>query len=113
MWIFGKQGHLSIGQDANDHGILVIQAQMKSEIDSIVAILDDVGGQKHAVQETTGDYRYMVMARRAIVAEAVDRMVSAIDSGKDHHSFHVDFGAQPGFLLWLNQTGLQVATVRQ
>jgi hypothetical protein len=66
------------------------------------------------VQETTeGDYTFLVMAKRAVVAEAVTLMVTAIDYGKFLHSFHVDFGVQPGYLLWLNQTGLQVARVRE
>ena len=113
MWIFSKDGHLSIGQNANDHDVLVIHAQLKEDIDEFVAILDEIGGQKHHVQETTeGDYRHLVMARRAVVAEAVGRLVNVIDYGKFIHSLHVDFGAQPGYLLWLNKTGLQVATVR-
>ena len=113
MWIFGKSGHLSIGQHANDHDVLVIHAQLREELESFVALLDEIGGQKHEIQETTeGDYRHLVMARRSVVAQAVGRMVVSIDYGKFLHSFHVDFGAQPGYLLWLNQTGLQVATVR-
>ena len=59
------------------------------------------------------DYKFLVMAKRAIVAEAVARMVTAIDYGKFLHSVHFDFGKQPGYLLWLNKTGLQVATVRE
>ena len=114
MWIFGKQGHLSLGQHASDHDQLVVHAQLREDIDKFVALLDEVGDQKHEVQETVeGDYRYLVMARRTVVSEAVGRMVAAVDYGKFLHSFHVDFGAQPGFLLWLNKTGLQVATVRE
>ena len=40
-------------------------------------------------------------------------MVVSIDYDKHVHSFHVDFGKHPGYLLWLNKTGLQVATVRE
>lgn len=113
MWIFSKNGHLSIGQHANDHDYLVVHAQLREEINSFVALLDEIGGQKHEVQETTeGNYRFLVMARRAVVAEAVARTVAAIDYGKFIHSVHFDFGEQLGFLLWLNRTGLQVATVR-
>ena len=114
MWIFTKQGHVSIGQHAFDHEQLVLHAQVREDIESVVALLDDIGGQPHEVQETVeGDYRFLVMARREVVAEAVARMVSSIDYGKHVHSFHVDFGKQPGFLLWLNRTGLQVAAVRK
>jgi hypothetical protein len=114
MWIFSKHGHLSVGQHAFDPALLVIHAQLREELDSFVALLDEIGGQKHEVQATTeGDYKFMVMAKRAVVAEAIARMVTAIDYGKFIHAIHFDFGKQPGYLLWLNQTGLQVATVRE
>ena len=38
---------------------------------------------------------------------AVGKMVANVDYGKFLHSFHVDFGKQPGYLLWLNRTGLR------
>lgn len=115
MWLFTKNsGHLSIGQHAFDHDCLVVHAQLPEDINSFVALVDEIGGQRHEVQETTeGDYKFVVMAKRAIVAEAVARMVAAVDYGKFLHSFHIDFGTQPGYLLWLNKTGLQVATVRE
>jgi hypothetical protein len=93
---------------------LVVHTQLREELDSFVALLDEIAGQKHEVQERTeGDYRFEVMGKRAVVAQAVARMVAAIDYFKFLHSFHVDFGKQPGYLLWLNKTGLQVATVRE
>ena len=113
MWIFSKHGHLSLGQHASDHDMLVIHAQVREEMASFVALLDEASGDQHEVQETTeGDYHFLVMARRTVVAEAVARMVTAVDYGKFVHSIHVDFGKQPGFLLWMNPTGLQVARVR-
>ncbi len=114
MWIFGKHGHLSIGQYPFDHELLVVHTQLREEMDSFVALLGEIAGQKHEVQERTEeDYRFEIMAKRTIVAEAVARMVTAIDDYKFLHSFHVDFGKKPGYLLWLNRTGLQVATVRE
>ena len=113
MWLFTKNGHLSLGQHASNHDILVVHAQMKAELDSFVALLDAVGGQKHEIQETTeGDYHFLVMAQRSVVAEAVGRMVTEISYGKLHHACHFDFGEQPGYLLWVRPNGLQVATVR-
>ena len=114
MWIFTKHGHLSIGQNAFDHDYLIVHAQLREEMDSFVALLDEIAGQKHKVQETVeGDYRFLVMACRAVVAEAVARMVTEIDHEQFVHSVHFDFGKQPGYFLWLNKTGLQVATVRE
>ena len=112
MWIFSKHGHLSLGQDANDHDLLVIHAQLCNDLDGLVALLDEIGGERHKVQRTVeGDYRFLVLAKRSVVAQAVSRMVAEIDYGKFVHSQHFDFGSA-GYLLWLNQTGLQVARVR-
>ena len=114
MWLFTKNGHLTIGQHAFDHGYLVVHAQLREDMDSFVSLLDEIAEQKHEIQATTEeDYRFLVMAKRAVVAEAVAQMVTAIDYGKLLHSVHFDFGKQPGFLVWMNQTGLQVATVRE
>ena len=113
MWIFSKTGHLNIGQHASDHDYLVVHAQVREDIENLVAMLDEGCGGRHEIQETVeGDYRFFVIARRSAVAEAIAKMVSGIDYGKFLHSFHVDFGAKPGYLLWLNRTGLQIGTVR-
>ena len=67
-----------------------------------------------AIEERVeGDYRFVVTARREVVAEAVAMMVAAVDYTKHTDSLHIDFGAKPGFILWVNKTGLQVATVRE
>ena len=115
MWIFTKQGHVSIGQDAFDHSKLLLHTQLREELEAVVAVLDKVaGGQRHTLEERIeGDYRFVVTARREVVAEAVAMMVTTIDYTKHTDSFHIDFGAKPGFILWVNKTGLQVATVRE
>ena len=64
----------SIGQHPFDHELLVVHAQLREEMDSFVALVDEIAGQKHEVQEETEeDYRFEVMAKRAVVAEAVAR----------------------------------------
>ena len=45
MWLFTKNGHLNLGQHADDHDYLVIHAQLNEEMDSFVALLDAVSGQ--------------------------------------------------------------------
>ena len=113
MWLFTKNGHLSLGQHSSEPGYLVVHTQLREEMDKFVAVLDEVAGQKHEVRETTeGDYHYLVMAQRSVVAEAVSRMIAAIDYAKVMHSVSFDFGEQPGFLLLVNKSGLQVATAR-
>ena len=113
MWIFSKNGHLSVAQHPESHDYFVVHAQLREDIDKFVALLDEIGGERHEVQETAeGNYRFLVMARRAVVAEAVARMVSEIDYERFVHSVHFDFGKEPGFMLWMNPTGLQVARVK-
>ncbi len=113
MWLFTKNGHLSVGQDPVAPGFLFVHAQMREEIAPFIVLLDEVAGRKHEIEETAEDYRFVVRAERAVVAEAVAKLVAAIDYEKHIDSLHLDFGAKPGYLLWLNRTGLQVATVRE
>jgi hypothetical protein len=113
MGIFTTNGHLSLGQRAGQPDVLEVHAQLREELGSFVALLTAVSGQPHEIQETTeGDYGFVVLAQRAVVAQAVAQAVLGIDYGKFLHSFHVDFGSSSGFLMWVNQTGLQVAAVR-
>ena len=114
MWIFTRSGHLSIGQRAGQTDILEVHSQLREELDSFVAVLDAGGGQRHEVQETVeGDYRFVALAQRSVVAQAVAQLVTEIDHGKFVHSVHLDLGKRAGYFLWLNATGLQVATVRE
>ena len=115
MWIFGTQGHLSIGQVAGQPAILEVRSQLREEMDKFIAVLDATSAQRHEILERVEeDYRYLVLAQRTVVAQAVAQLVVGIDYTKYLNSFHIDLGRQqPGYLLWLNRSGLQVATVRQ
>lgn len=98
MWIFSKLGHLSIGQHVSQPDILEIRTQLPGEAESVVALLDAASDQEHEIrEEMEGDYRYVVAARRAVVAEAVARMVREISYWKLHNSFHADFGCSQDF----------------
>ena len=115
MWLFTKNGHLSLGQVAGQPDILEVRSQLPEEMDKLVALLDAISGQRHEILERVEeDYRFLVMAQRSVVAQAVAQLVIEIDYTKHLNSFHIDLGRQqPGYLLWLNRSGLQVATVRQ
>jgi hypothetical protein len=114
MWLFTKNnGHLSIGLYPFNHELLVVHAQLREDIDGFVVLLDEIGGQKHEVLTTTeGQYNFMVRAKRAVVADAVSQMVTAIDYSKHTHGVSADFGSSSNYFLWLNRTGLHIATVR-
>mgnify|MGYP000986555710 CR=1 FL=1 len=114
MWLFTKSGHVSIGQYPFDHELLVVHAQLREEMDSFVVLLDDVAGEKHEVREQVEEnYHYEVRAKRAVVAEAVTRMVTAIDNSRHTHGYSASFGSSTGFFLWINPTGLHVAVPRE
>ena len=40
MWLFTKDGHLSIGQHSSDASYLVVHSRMQEEMDKFVAVLD-------------------------------------------------------------------------
>jgi hypothetical protein len=113
MWLFTKDGHLSLARHPAQPDCLVVYAQLREDMDKFVVLLDEIGGRRHPVQEAAEEgYRFMVTAKRAVVAQAVARTIGEIDYQKFTHSVHFDFGKEPGFLLWTNPTGLQVARVR-
>ena len=113
MWVFTKNGHLSLGQRAGQPDVLEVHAQLQEEMDSFVAILNAVNGQRHEFQPTVeGNYRFVCLAQRSVVAQAVAQLVTEIDRGKFVHSVHLDTGQQ-GYFLWLNRAGLQVAMLRE
>ena len=113
MWIFSKDGHLSLAQHPTQPDCLVVQAQQRPDMDSFVSLLNEVSGAQHEIQPG-GDSGYCctVVARKSTVAQAVAKLVSDIDYGHFVQSMHFDFGAQPGFLTWITPTGLQVARVK-
>ena len=113
MWVFTKLGHFSLGNDPFDTNRLIVQAERRDEMERLAAVLDDAGGEQHELQPTAeGNYRFLVMAKRRYRCEAVARMVSEIDYGKFVQSVNFDFGSEPGYLLSVSPTGLQVARVR-
>jgi hypothetical protein len=113
MWIFSKSGHLNLGQQGTDPGLLVVQSRTREDIDRFVALLDEVGGRKHEIHAVVqGGYRFEVVARKTVAAEAVARLVSGIDYSSLMRSMSFDFGAEPGYLLWMRPDGLQVMRVK-
>ena len=113
MWLFTKHGHISLVKHETKPDSLVVYAQVREDIDGFITLLGVPEKQEYEVQEVVdGDYRFAVEAKRAAVAEAVSRMINEIDYGRFMRSVHIDFGKEPGYLLWLNPTGLQVSRVK-
>jgi hypothetical protein len=113
MWIFTKDGHLSLVQHPTDLGRLVIHAQLREDMERFVTLLDEIGEGRHEAEPSVeSGYRFTVTARREVVAKAVAKVVAEIDYQRFTQSMHLDFGKEPGFILWTTPTGLQVARVR-
>ncbi len=113
MWLFTKHGHISLAQHEGDPESLRVLAQMREDIDHFVALLDAAGDHTHDVQELLdGGYRFCTKTKKTVAAQAVSSLVKDIDYTRFLHSAHFDFGQEPGYLLWLNPTGLQVARVK-
>ena len=113
MWLFTKNGHLSLAQHGSDPDCLLVQAQSRVDLDRFVGLLDEIDGQKHEVQATAdGDCRFGVVAKKTVSAQAVARLVAEVDYVRFTQSVSFDFGTEPGYLLWMRPNGLQVARVK-
>jgi hypothetical protein len=113
MLLFTRLGRLSLLQHPIDTTLLQIHLQKQDQVDRLVAMLDEIGREQHAVQPIwEGDYRFQITARKATVAEAIARLVAEIDYAEFIRSVHFDFGAEPGFMLLVTANGLEVARLK-
>ena len=113
MLLFTRIGRLNLLQHPVDTTSLQIYAQKQGQVDHLVAMLDEIGGERHDVQPIhEGDYRFLIVARKAAVAEAIARLVAQIDYTEFMRAVHFDFGKEPGFLLMVTPNGLDVARVK-
>ncbi len=80
MLLVTKLGTLNLLQHSLDTSSLQISVQKQADVDRLVAILDEIGGEHLEVQPIwEGDYRFQIIARKAAVAKAIARMVAEID----------------------------------
>ena len=113
MLLFTRLGRLSLLQHPIDTTLLQIYLQKQDQVDRLVAMLDEIGRERHAVQAIwEGEYRFQIIARKATVAEAIARMVADIDYLEFIRTVRFDFGAEPGFMLMVTPNGLEVARVK-
>ncbi len=122
MWIFTKIGFIGLVQapqppqkpgHPKEPDKLIVQAQARDEIEKIVALLDEIGGTTHEIEQATdGFVRFATVANKDVAAQAVARLVAEIDYGHFTQAVNFDFGSDPQFLLWTKPTGLQVARIK-
>jgi hypothetical protein len=113
MWIFTKAGFIGLAQHPQQDDKLLWQAQSQDEIESMVGLLDEIGGTKHEVEQATDGFaRFAVVTAKNIAAQAVARLLAQIDYSHFTQAVNFDFGSDPQFLLWTKPTGLQVARIK-
>ena len=72
MWIFAKDGFLSIVQHSQHKSLLLVRSRFRGDIEELF--------QGAEVEETLdADYRYRAMLPKWSVAESIGRLVGSID----------------------------------
>lgn len=91
MWIFCKQGFVSIVKHRLLPGMLLVRARVRDDIENFVRLLDEISGKKHPVEETPdADYRFRTVACKRLVAKVVSRIAGEIDYPNFKDEVHGD-----------------------
>ncbi len=113
MWLFTKHGFVDVVQHPAQSDRLLLRTQLREHADSLVRLLDQIDEAKHDVQEISEtDYRFMVIAARDTVAQAVSTLIGEIDYSRFKRSVNFDLGKGGTHVVWLTPTDLQVATIK-
>ncbi len=108
MWIFSRNGFVSLIQHPQKPGSLVVQTQTREEMEQVVRLLDG----KHEIERSyDGSFRFSTIADKDAVAMLVAQLATKIDYSRFTQSVNFDFGTDPRFLLCMSATGLQVARI--
>lgn len=111
MWIFTRNGFISLAEHPQEGNKLIIQTQTHEQMQQVVRLLDQ-DGSKHEIERTMDGFcRFQAIAKKDVAAQAVAWIVTGIDYGRFTQAVNFDFGSDPQFLLWMNPSGLQVARV--
>ncbi len=91
MWIFCKQGFVSIVQHRHLPGKLLVRARARPDLENFVRVLDEISGKEHSIQETPrADYRFRTVACKRTVARAMARIAVDIDYPNFKDAAHGD-----------------------
>jgi hypothetical protein len=111
MWIFSRNGFISLAMHPQEADKLVVQTQTSEEMDRIVLLLDELGSKHEIERVMDGFCRFATVAHKDVAAQLIARLVVGIDYSRFTQAVNFDFGTDPQFLLWMNTNGLQVARV--
>lgn len=110
MWVFtNNTGFVSIVKHKFIPGSLMIRARVKEDLESFIALLDEVTGSKHTLKETPdGDYAFRTTATKKAVAEAITRQINDLDYVNFKNAVHGDPQRDSAYMgVWSAMYGLQ------
>ena len=84
MWIFTNKGFLSIVEDWDDPGRLLVRARYEGDIER------HFGGETEVIELEDSDYRFRAFFPREKVQAVIDRELSSLDYGNFKNSFDCD-----------------------
>ncbi len=84
MWIFTNKGFLSIVEDWDDPGRLLVRARYEGDIER------HFGGETEVIELEDSDYRFRAFLPREEVRAVIDRELSSLDYGNFKNSFDRD-----------------------
>jgi hypothetical protein len=112
MWLFTEHGFVDLVQHPHpDHSHeLLIRTQVEKDMTAFVTLLDEESDTPHVINPTVdGDYRFIAIAAKDVVAKVVARLVAAIDYSKFKQAVHFDLGRDNTYVVMLGPNDLQVA----
>ena len=86
MWIFSRNGFVGLVQHPQQADKLVLQTQTREEMDSLVPLLDEVGGSKQVVEQATDGFARFATVVMKDVAVADRRSLRCRDRLRTLHA---------------------------
>ena len=112
MWLFTRHGFVDLVQhpDPEHPDELLVRTQVEADMNAFVRLLDEQSGSTHEIKATIdGDYRFLTIAAKDVVAQVVVRLVAGIDYDKFKQAVHFDLGRDSTYVVMLGPHDLQVA----
>lgn len=102
MWIFTSTSFLSIVEHTEDSGLLHVRARFRGDIEELFPNADVIETPNH-------DYRFRTSLPRERVAEALTRVVKAIDYDNFKNSVHETMRKDAYIRVWETMWNAQQA----
>lgn len=109
MWIFSKQGFVSVVKHRHLPGMLLVRGRARDDLENFVRLLEEIGGKTHSIQETPqADYRFRVVACKRTVAKVLARIATDIDYPNFKDEVHGDPARDSAYMrVWTAMRNFQ------